>query len=277
VNWNGSPRTTTYVNSTTLTASISASDIASAGTATVSVSNPSPGGGTSSDLSFTINASTSPIISVNSTMGGFTSDAGTPSASQSYTVSGSNLIDDITITPPAGFEIRTGSNAFGTGAIVLSQSGGSVSPTSIDVRLNAALEGSYSGNIAHSSSGANTENVAVTGFALAAEPNVPSAISFGTISGNSIVVNTSGGNGASRIIVIRQGNPVSYTPADAAAASGVNASFTAAADQGNGNKIVYDGTGSSVTVTGLSALTNYHFAVFEYNGSGNTSNYNSSA
>jgi hypothetical protein len=47
VNWNGSPLTTTFVSGTQLTAAITASDIASAGTASVSVVNPTPGGGIS--------------------------------------------------------------------------------------------------------------------------------------------------------------------------------------------------------------------------------------
>jgi hypothetical protein len=54
VNWNGSSRTTTFVNSTQLTASITAADIASAGTASVTVFNPAPGGGTSYAVTFTI-------------------------------------------------------------------------------------------------------------------------------------------------------------------------------------------------------------------------------
>ncbi|MHC1733387.1 MAG: choice-of-anchor D domain-containing protein [Bacteroidales bacterium] len=56
VRWNGTDRTTMYVNSTQLTASIPASDTASAGTATVTVFNPAPGGGTSGGLTFTIDA-----------------------------------------------------------------------------------------------------------------------------------------------------------------------------------------------------------------------------
>jgi hypothetical protein len=47
VNWNGSPRTTTFVSGSRLKASIPASDIAKAHTASVTVVNPSPGGGTS--------------------------------------------------------------------------------------------------------------------------------------------------------------------------------------------------------------------------------------
>jgi hypothetical protein len=47
VYWNGSVRTTTFVNSSKLTASIPASDIASAGAATITVFSPGPGGGAS--------------------------------------------------------------------------------------------------------------------------------------------------------------------------------------------------------------------------------------
>ena len=40
VNWNGSPRSTTFISSSQLTVSITASDIAKAGTANVTVANP---------------------------------------------------------------------------------------------------------------------------------------------------------------------------------------------------------------------------------------------
>jgi hypothetical protein len=53
VQWNGAARATTFVSATQLTASIGASDVAAAGSATVTVINPS-GGGTSNGLTFTI-------------------------------------------------------------------------------------------------------------------------------------------------------------------------------------------------------------------------------
>jgi len=56
VRWKGSSRTTTFVNSGQLTAAILAADIASAGSALVTVFNATPGGGTSTALTFTINA-----------------------------------------------------------------------------------------------------------------------------------------------------------------------------------------------------------------------------
>ncbi len=56
VRWNGADRTTSYVSATQLRAAISAADIASAGTAQVTVYTPAPGGGTSAPLTFTISA-----------------------------------------------------------------------------------------------------------------------------------------------------------------------------------------------------------------------------
>src|SRR5439155_1195156 len=55
VRWNGSDRTTTYVSSTQLQAQVTAADIATAGTSPVTVFSPTPGGGTSSASTLTIN------------------------------------------------------------------------------------------------------------------------------------------------------------------------------------------------------------------------------
>jgi hypothetical protein len=52
VNWNGSPRTTTFVSSSQLKADIAATDIAKPETATITVSSPSPGGGISNQVFF---------------------------------------------------------------------------------------------------------------------------------------------------------------------------------------------------------------------------------
>jgi len=54
VNWNGSPRTTSFVSSSQLMASISASDMATAATASVTVVNPAPGGGSSNVVFFPV-------------------------------------------------------------------------------------------------------------------------------------------------------------------------------------------------------------------------------
>lgn len=52
--WNGSPRATTFVSTTQLQATITAADLAAAGTFAVTVVSPAPGGGTSAALTFTV-------------------------------------------------------------------------------------------------------------------------------------------------------------------------------------------------------------------------------
>src|ERR1700683_5369303 len=54
VNFGGAASTTTFINSTELTAAIPAAAIAATGTPAVTVTNPAPGGGTSNAINFTI-------------------------------------------------------------------------------------------------------------------------------------------------------------------------------------------------------------------------------
>jgi hypothetical protein len=54
LNWNGTPRTTEIISSSQLKATIGAADVAKAGTALVTVVNPTPGGGTSTVVYFPI-------------------------------------------------------------------------------------------------------------------------------------------------------------------------------------------------------------------------------
>jgi hypothetical protein len=65
VRWNGTARPTALVNSSQLNASITAADVASPGTAQVTVFTPTPGGGTSAALAFTI--APTPVLTVDAT------------------------------------------------------------------------------------------------------------------------------------------------------------------------------------------------------------------
>ena len=205
---------------------------------------------------------------------------GTNSAEQTYTVSGTALTTDITVTAPAGFQVSlTSGSGFGS-SVTLAQAGGAVAATTIYVRYapTAATGATGSLAIANASTGATTQNVTVSGNALAVEPTTAGTISFSAIGSTSVVVNLpTVGNGSKRIIVMRQGSAVTFTPADAVASTGVNANFSTATDQGSGNKIVYDGSGSGsgvVTVTGLTQGLQYYATVYEYNeGTGTSQNY----
>jgi len=61
VNWDGSPRTTLYVNGSRLMAFVLSSDIASPSTAWITVVNPAPGGGASNTLFLPINYPTATL------------------------------------------------------------------------------------------------------------------------------------------------------------------------------------------------------------------------
>jgi len=62
VHWNGSARATTVVSTTQLRATIPSTDLATAGTAAVTVVTPAPGGGTSASLTFTVTPA--PVLTV---------------------------------------------------------------------------------------------------------------------------------------------------------------------------------------------------------------------
>ena len=223
---------------------------------------------------FTVAAPSSAVINVNAALAPFTTVSGTPSASQNYTVSGTNLVDDITLVPSAQYEISLDNTNWTTssGSIGLTQSLGSVATTTIHVRFNPTAPGVLAGSVAHTSNTANPQTLSLNGTALATEPTVQSAITFGTVTATSMVLNFTGGDGSNRVIIAHT-SPVVFSPIDGATLSGVNSDYSLSTDQGSGNKAVYDGSANTVTVTGLAPATTYHYAVYEYNGLGALTNY----
>ena len=91
VNWNGAALATTFVSSSQLTATVPASDIATGGTASVTVVTPSPGGGTSNAQTFTINNPAPVLSSISPT----STDAGGPGFT--LTVKGSSFLNSSTV------------------------------------------------------------------------------------------------------------------------------------------------------------------------------------
>ncbi len=90
VRWNGNNRSTTFQGNTQLTAAIPASDIASAGSAQITVFNPTPGGGVTAALTFTINVPSNPVPAITSLNPNSTAAGG---AAFSLTVSGTNFVN----------------------------------------------------------------------------------------------------------------------------------------------------------------------------------------
>ncbi len=93
-----------------------------------------------------------------------------PSDEQQFTIEGSNLSDDISITAPANYEIseQTGAAFTATDPIILSETGGTVNPTTIYVRLKEGLAGGIYDNetITASSAGATNRTITCSGEVL---------------------------------------------------------------------------------------------------------------
>jgi hypothetical protein len=64
VEWSNSALPTSYLSSTKITAQVSAADLQTQGTVTVTVSNPAPGGGMSTGLNFTVGPPAAPQVTV---------------------------------------------------------------------------------------------------------------------------------------------------------------------------------------------------------------------
>jgi hypothetical protein len=104
-----------------------------------------------------------PVINNSASLTAFTSCSGTASAEQSFTVSGSNLTSNITVTAPTGFEVSTTSGSSFNSFVTLTPSSGAVASTTIYIRMTASASGTPSGNITLASSGVTTVNVPISG------------------------------------------------------------------------------------------------------------------
>ena len=122
VEWNGSALTTTYSSDTQLQAQVSAANIATSGIATVSVVNPSPGGGGSGNAEFAINSTSNPAPSALSLN---PNSVNSGSSDFILTLNGSNFVPSSTI-----------------------QWNGTAIPTTYlsDTQLEAQIAGSYVAN-----------------------------------------------------------------------------------------------------------------------------------
>lgn len=273
VRWNGSNRTTTYVSPTQLTATIGAADIATSGTAAITVAT---GVAVSNSVTFVIDPAGVPSISTSiSALPGFTTVTGTASASQSFTVTGANLTADVSVAAPANFEVSVNNTTWAdnltllrTGNVLTGQ------PVTVYTRLKAsAPAGLYASNITFGTTGGASKQVAVSGTVLAAEPATSAVLgTFTNVTSSGFTINFTAGSGTNRLVVVRQGSAVNATPADGTAYTAA-AVFGSGSELGTGNYVVYNGTGTSVNVSGLSPATTYHVAVYEFNGTGGTQNY----
>lgn len=105
--------------------------------------------------------SSSPYIITGGTLAGVNTTYGTSSDNSTFTVSAGNLLSNLIITPPSGFEISTTAGSGFTNSLDLGTT--EITNTTIYVRLAANTEvGMYNGNAVLSSTGVASVNVTTT-------------------------------------------------------------------------------------------------------------------
>ncbi len=109
-------------------------------------------------------ASSAPHITVSTaSLTGFAALQGSTGGSKSYTVSGANLTESITITAPNGYEVSLDNATYAPTRILVPVSG-TIAATTVYARLSATAPlGSNTGSISHAGDSVATQNVSVSG------------------------------------------------------------------------------------------------------------------
>ncbi|HMR90363.1 MAG TPA: choice-of-anchor D domain-containing protein [Saprospiraceae bacterium] len=92
----------------------------------------------------------------------------------------------------------------------------------------------------------------------------PSAFSASNIGTTSMDIAWTNGNGDNTLVVARAGSAVNADPMSGSTYT-ADASFGNGSQIGTGNYVVYNGTGSTVSVSNLTSSTTYHYAIYSYN------------
>ncbi|MCE1188290.1 MAG: M6 family metalloprotease domain-containing protein, partial [Ignavibacteria bacterium] len=163
---------------------------------------------------------------------------GNTSSSQSYTVSGSSLSSDITVSAPTGYQVSLSSSSGYAGQLTLTQSSGSVSNTTVYVRFSPASVGTNAAAITNTSSGATTQSVSVTGLGYA--PTI-STNSLGITGFGNVAVNQSS---AAKSFTVSG----SYLSGDISISSPTNFKISLSAGSGYSNGITLTQSGGNVAI-----------------------------
>jgi hypothetical protein len=218
-----------------------------------------------------------PTITVNpATLTGFSYAQGSgPSSEKTFTVQGSNLTADINITVPTSpaqhYEISKTSGGTFSSSLTLTQSGGTVSETTIYVRLKAGLSaGNYNNEtITVSSTGATSKTVTCSGTVCKPEPSnhcTNFTAANGTDPKTQITLSWTDATGS----IIPDGYLIKAATGDYSNIA--NPVDGTAETDGTLVKNIAAGV-QTATFSNLNSSTTYYFKIFPYTNSGTNINY----
>ncbi len=257
VTWNGSSRTTTFVSSTQLTASIPASDIVSPGSFPVGVTTTGAASPSNTQI-FTVNPGSSPSVSITSTPGDFGNICkNTVAGPNTFTLDGYNLDgSNITIAALPGFSYSETSGGTYTNTLSFSYTGNSFTGKQIYVKFSPIAVQSYNGNISIGGGGIAGLTVAVTGAGIDAAPAVTTGASSAVTATTATVAGSITDQGCSPV--------TSY---------GIEYSSASGFPNGTGTQVASSNLSSgnfSVGLSGLAPNTRYYYKAYATNAGGTT-------
>ncbi|MGZ3867213.1 MAG: T9SS type A sorting domain-containing protein, partial [Bacteroidia bacterium] len=146
-------------------------------TAFIRVINPKVPGAISGNMTISMPGATtqSVALSANATMPSqlilsnidylslFTTNPGTPSATQTISVTGTGLAANLDVTAPNNFEVSLSSSSGFASSVSIAPTAGNVAPTTVYARYSRATAGLDAGNVTLSSAGATTQSVYING------------------------------------------------------------------------------------------------------------------
>jgi hypothetical protein len=185
-------------------------------------------------------------------------------------------VDDSSYTANAAFESGTQIGSTGW-YCVYDGTGTSTTVTGLTLGteyIAHAVEYSTSGSVYKYLTSSDTNNPNTQTTSTVSEPTTQASnLSFSSVAANQMDISWTRGNGDETAIFVKQASTGTATPVD-------DTEYTANAAFGSGTQIgstgwhlVYSGTGTSVTVTGLTGSTGYIAQAFEVNNSGATYNF----
>jgi PKD repeat protein len=108
--------------------------------------------------------------------------------------------------------------------------------------------------------------IGVSQTAIVTPATQASNVTLSSITTTSMKIDWTQGSGVYEIVVVRPSSSTRVVPLDASMpAYGASSNYGSGSNLGNNNYVVYKGSGSSVTVTGLTPNINYEAVVYSYN------------
>ncbi|MBU3681783.1 MAG: hypothetical protein FGM16_07575, partial [Flavobacterium sp.] len=107
-----------------------------------------------------------PSITTSGTLSAFSSCNSFASTPQSFSVSGTDLVANIVVTSPTGFEVSTSQNGTYSSSVSFTPSSGTVSSQTVWARMAALTNNPTNANIVVASTSATSQNISVSGTVL---------------------------------------------------------------------------------------------------------------